>query len=292
MPRGIDHLVLAARDLDAQAALYRDLGFLVGARNRHSWGTLNHIVQFSGCFLELLTTEPDFVKPPASEPVHNFAGFLADYLARREGMAMLVLESKDAKADHDAFQAKGIGLPGPFFFERRGKRPDGSDIHVAFTLSFAAAKGVSDAGFFVCQQHFPENFWNAAFQAHPNGVTGIAAVTLLHETPQRLAEFASAFTGEPARSAIGGGEATGSFAIQTGRGVVEVVNAPVAAALYSKTAIGDGDAGSRFAGVHFRCRDLDVVRKQLTAKQVPHAEHERMVVVPASAAFGVALTFV
>ena len=35
-----------------------------------------------------------------------------------------------------------------------------------------------DTGFFTCQQHFPENFWNPAFQNHPNGVTGIAGVVL------------------------------------------------------------------------------------------------------------------
>ena len=31
-----------------------------------------------------------------------------------------------------------------------------------------------DIGYFTCQQHHPENFWNPAFQQHPNGVTGIA----------------------------------------------------------------------------------------------------------------------
>ena len=38
-PRPLDHLVLAVRDLDAAAAFYRALGFQVGARNRHPWGT-------------------------------------------------------------------------------------------------------------------------------------------------------------------------------------------------------------------------------------------------------------
>ncbi|MFT5510038.1 MAG: hypothetical protein ACI89J_003129, partial [Hyphomicrobiaceae bacterium] len=60
MAGGLDHLVIVARDLDGQAALYKRLGFQVGARNRHDWGTLNNIVQFDGCFLELLTTEDGF----------------------------------------------------------------------------------------------------------------------------------------------------------------------------------------------------------------------------------------
>jgi hypothetical protein len=42
--RRLDHLVLPARDLDDRAELYRRIGFTVGARNRHPWGTENHIV--------------------------------------------------------------------------------------------------------------------------------------------------------------------------------------------------------------------------------------------------------
>ncbi len=44
--RRIDHLVLAVRDLDAAGLFYERLGFQVGARNRHPWGTENRIVQF------------------------------------------------------------------------------------------------------------------------------------------------------------------------------------------------------------------------------------------------------
>src|SRR6201999_1888529 len=55
MSRGLDHIVHAVRDLDAAADLYRRLGFTVGVRNRHPWGTHNHIVQIPGFFIELLT---------------------------------------------------------------------------------------------------------------------------------------------------------------------------------------------------------------------------------------------
>ena len=55
MSGGLDHLVHAVRDLEQAAELYRRLGFTVGARNQHSWGTHNHLVQLPGFFLELLT---------------------------------------------------------------------------------------------------------------------------------------------------------------------------------------------------------------------------------------------
>ena len=54
MPRGLDHIVHAVHDLDAAAAVYERLGFTVGARNRHPWGTHNRIVQLPGFFIEIL----------------------------------------------------------------------------------------------------------------------------------------------------------------------------------------------------------------------------------------------
>ena len=61
MPRGLDHIVHAVRDLESAADLYRRLGFTVGARNRQprEWGTQNHIVQTPDTFIELLAVVDD-----------------------------------------------------------------------------------------------------------------------------------------------------------------------------------------------------------------------------------------
>src|SRR5271169_1081835 len=103
MPRAIDHIVIPARDLAAQATLYRRLGFQVGPRNRHPWGTENHIVQFDGSFLELIGLGEGFVAPAPAPGVYSFAGFLATFLQRREGVAMLVMRSADAEVDRAEF---------------------------------------------------------------------------------------------------------------------------------------------------------------------------------------------
>lgn len=194
--RRIDHLVVAVRDLDAAGDLYRRLGFTVGARNRHPWGTENRIIQFHSSFIELITVGTDASAiPPHQDGVFSFGAFVRDALARREGMAMLVLDSADAQQDARAFAAAGIGAFAPFFFERSGQRPDGSPVHVAFTLAFAVDPLAPQAGFFVCQQHYPENFWNPAFQHHPNGGEDIATVTLSAPDPQAHATFLAAFSG-------------------------------------------------------------------------------------------------
>src|ERR1700722_6501796 len=109
MPRAIDHVVIPTLDLAAQATLYRRLGFQVSQRNRHPWGTENHIVQFDGAFLELVGRGEGFAPPAPDDPVFPFAGFLDQFLRSREGLAMLVLRTDDAEADRRAFAAQGIG---------------------------------------------------------------------------------------------------------------------------------------------------------------------------------------
>ena len=139
MPRALDHLVIPAHNLAAQADVYRRLGFQVGARNRHPWGTENHIVQFDGQFLELIGLGEGFSAPDDKEGEFSFAGFIAKYLAARQGLAMLVLRTSDAEADRREFAANHIGDFSRFDFARKGRRPDGKTVDVAFSLAFAAS---------------------------------------------------------------------------------------------------------------------------------------------------------
>lgn len=198
----IDHLVVAVHDLDAAGNVCRRLGFQVGARNRHSWGTENRLVQFASSFIELITVADGAAIPRHGPGTFSFGAFVRDYLQRREGLAMLVLDSTDARADAARFAAAGIGAFQPFFFERKGRHPDGRETQVAFTLAFANA--APDAAFFVCQQHFPENFWNPAFQDHENGAANITAVTLSLPDPAGHRAFLAAFTGDPSAALAGG----------------------------------------------------------------------------------------
>ena len=154
--RRLDHLVLPARDLEAQAAFYRRLGFQVGARNIHPWGTENRLVQFDGCFLELITLG-DGATPPEHAPRRfSFGGHVRDWLERNgEGMSMLVAESQDAKADARWLSQAGLGDYEPFHFGRKGKRPDGSETELAFTLAFRDACRRAGAQLLLLPASFP-----------------------------------------------------------------------------------------------------------------------------------------
>src|SRR2546421_3302625 len=108
MAHGLDHIVHAVHDLDTAADLYRRLGFTVGARNRHPWGTHNRIVQLPGFFVELLNVaEPDKI-PATRAGAFSFGAFNRDFIERGQGLSMLVLESRDAQADAGAFRHAGI----------------------------------------------------------------------------------------------------------------------------------------------------------------------------------------
>ena len=194
MPRGLDHVVHAVRDLDAAAELYRRLGFTVGARNRHPWGTHNQLVQLSGFFVELLTVaEPEKLGIDGFSAL--FGTFNRRFLKEQEGLSLLVLESGDAAADAAAFRAAGVGIGDAMSFEREGQGPDGTAVKVGFSLVFARDPKAHAVGFAVCQQRSPENFWIPGFQRHTNTANEVSGVVLVAESPSDHHMFVSAFSG-------------------------------------------------------------------------------------------------
>ena len=175
---------------------YRRLGFTVGARNVHPWGTHNRIVQFKTSFIELLEIgEPEKI-PPHGERAFSFGAFNRDFVAAREGLSMLILKST-RRARRCAFVRgrQDFGDFEVFDFAREAKKPDGSTVKVAFSLAFARDPASPDLGFAVCQQHFPENFWNPAFQHHANGATGMPGVVMVADNPTDHHVFLKGFTG-------------------------------------------------------------------------------------------------
>src|SRR3954462_11464061 len=180
MARGFDHITHAVHDLDAVAELYRRLGFQVGARNIHprNWGTQNRVVQLPGTFIELLALADTADMVPHEPRFFSFGAFTRDFLKHGQGLSMLVLEGRGAP-DAEGFHAAGISDFDLYEFERGASRPDGTPIQVAFALAFAKGPRAPDVVFFPCQHRYPENFWNPAFQNHPNTAAAVAGVVLV-----------------------------------------------------------------------------------------------------------------
>jgi catechol 2,3-dioxygenase-like lactoylglutathione lyase family enzyme len=284
MTRRIDHLVVAVHDLDQAGSFYQRLGFQVGARNRHPWGTENRIVQLPSSFIELITVGEGAAIAPHRASAFSFGAFVQDYLRDREGLAMLVLDSRDAKADAALFSESGIGSFEPFHFERSGRRPDGSETKVAFTLAFTSAENSPKAGFFVCQQHFPENFWNPEFQRHDNKATQISSVTLAAPSPERLRSFLRAFSGVQPASPDGD-----DLSFRLGESHIDVLTPDDAAEIYGSVEA-ELDQPS-FVAFAVRVEDIHRQAQGLDSADIPYQHIGSRLIVPASAAFGVAIAF-
>ena len=238
MKRAIDHLVLDVRDLEAARAAYARLGFTLTPRAQHPFGTANSLVQLQGNFLELLALADPAAIRPAAAGHFSFAEFNRAFLAKREGMSMLVFASKDARGDRREFLERGLQTYEPFDFERKARLPDGSEVTVGFSLAFVTEPRMPDAAFFVCQQHAPQHFWKPEYQRHPNGARAIVEVTMLASDPLAYAEF---FGGLVERAAVTQRE--GALRIELEGGTLSVLDAT--------------RLGQRFPGVRLR----DVLRK-------------------------------
>jgi hypothetical protein len=240
--------VLCGRDLGAMRENYAALGFTLTPEARHPFGTGNSLIQLEGCFLELLSVvEPENISE-AGAGRFSFGAFNRDFLAKGEGMSMLVLDSTDARADVAAFRALGLMTYEPFDFERKAKLPDGQEVTVGFSLAFATDPALPGLAFFTCQQHAPEHFWKPHYQRHANRALTILDVSLVAERPQDHAGFLSAFTGFAPESIPGG------ITCRTARGNVSCITPERFAEEFGREP--DGTKGPHFAGFTVGVRSI------------------------------------
>lgn len=263
MVRGLDHVVVAVRDLEAAGQAWADLGFTVTPENRHSWGTANRLVQLDGFFVELLSVADRDLIFEASEEVFSFGAFNRDFLSRHEGASMLVLDSSDPAKDRDDFSKAGLKLYEPFSFERTANLADGGKVQVAFDLTFVRDALAPEIGYFTCRNRFPENFWKEAFQDHAKGASTIKTVYLVAGDPSDHHEFLGGFTGQREMRATSLG-----LELKTARGTISVLTPSAYASLVGT------DAAAQIAGslpqivaLEIGCKGLDE-RKIVPAGQL------------------------
>lgn len=285
MIRGLDHVVHVVRDLEAAGELYDMLGFTVGSRNRHPWGTDNRIVQMPGFFVELLEIAQPEAIVPHGETSFSFGAFNRDFLGEvGQGLSMLVLEGADPQAEKLEFDTAGYGGVDLFDFSRLGKRPDGSDVEVAFSLAFAREAASPHAGFFTCLQRRPENFWAPDLQRHMNGTAGIAGVVLTAEEPAAHTDFLSVFVGTDFRRAVDGWHIA-----HTPRGDVDVMSPALFTQRFGVAA--PEGPGLRLAALRFAVEDIAKLRRRVSSSRMGAEEIEGLVVVGPKAALGATLAF-
>jgi catechol 2,3-dioxygenase-like lactoylglutathione lyase family enzyme len=284
--RGIDHLVLCVYDLDRARDVYARMGFTLTPKALHPFGTGNSLVQFEGCFLELLSiVEPEKIAEPVPG-AFGFAAFNRDFLGAGEGFSMLVFESSDAVADRREFADKGLSRLAPFDFERLARQPDGTDVTVGFSLTFVTHPEMPRAAFFTCQQHAPQYFWKPEYQRHANTARTIAEVVMVAQAPDRCAAL---FAGLHGADAVAAGP--DGIVVTTARGRIAVLTPQAWAARYGALPHPDLGEGPRFAAFRVAAADIAGCAACLDGGHFQTIHIDDRLIVPPGQAFGVLIEF-
>jgi hypothetical protein len=263
--RGIDHLVLCVRHLEAARRTYARLGFTLTPHAVHPWGTGNSLAQFQGNFIELLTVDDPAKIAPAGAREFSFGAYADGFLRRREGCAMLALASTDARRDRDEFAAAGLGSYAPFDFARQARLPEGHEVTVAFSLAFAIDERLPEAAFFVCQQRAPEFFWRPEYQRHANGAMAIREILMVAAEPRDLADFFGRLEGEDAVRQTDAG-----LEVDTARGRITVLGREAAGERCPGLPLPAAPESPHIIGCRVAVRDLDAVRMRFDASDVTY----------------------
>jgi len=220
---GIDHPLVAVRDMDKACQDFARLGFFINPRHHHPWGTDNHLLMFPENFIELISIYDDSKLDLTNEQGFAFGRFISDSLARKEGISLVALHSEDARADHQRLEQRGVENAGIVDFRRVAHRPDGTEEEAIVSLVMLINSQCPAISHFLCHQHKPELVWVKDWMNHPNGANAITTVCYVAPNP---ADFIERFTGVFGEAAVT--VVTGLVTVTTDRGVFEVLSPALA----------------------------------------------------------------
>ncbi len=274
-PLGLEHPLVCSRGLDGLAARYRAMGFAPTPKGLHPWGTGTQLIMFPDNFVELMGIEDRGRIEVASPDGFRFGRFIADFLDRREGIAMVALHSKDARADLAAVQARGVASAGVVDFRRAVRLPDGRADEAVVTLAMLIDADEPQLSYFICQQHRPEFVFVPEWMKHPNGVEGIRRVTYAVADPPAVRSRFAGIWGEQAVAAAEGG-----FRVQTAGGELVVLDHRAVRGRFAGLTMPDRweDAAGAVA-IGLRASDLARVSECLSGGGVPHRRSGGSIVV-------------
>jgi len=165
MLQGIDHIAVVVPDLNTAMANYTALGFTVVPGGRHPIGSHNALIGFEdGSYIELLA----FFEP---NPGHRWY----QVLQKGGGLVDYCMVTDDLLGDIAAFRAAGIPLGDPSPLSR--VRPDGYKLD--WVMGFSDNDAQQGIVPFLIEDRTPRSERVPKQTQHANGVTGIAAVTVI-----------------------------------------------------------------------------------------------------------------
>jgi hypothetical protein len=272
---GLDHIVVAVRNLDVAEAAWKRLGFTVSPRGTHSahLGSGNHTIVFGEDYIELLGILNQ------TEQNQLTVAFLKD----REGIERAAFTTDDAAAGVVELRARGLEGAGPLSFSRPVDLPDGGRSEAKFNI-FTWPSNEAPAGLriFACEHLTRDTVWIPELQKHANGAQRLARVEIIAHAPEHAAAQLSRLIDQPVQP-VGGG-----FRVASGdrRAVFEFYDAPVFARRYPE-AVRNGLAKEGAVAIAIASDN------PAKARALPGAvAHEDAVSLPAANATGVIISFI
>ncbi|MCJ2073994.1 VOC family protein [Methylobacterium sp. J-030] len=226
----LDHVVInVRRRMDEAADLFAALGFRLTPRGHHSLGSINHLMMTPGPYLEL-------VGVPETGPQRP------DVLESPSGLNGLVVASRDADATHARLAAAGLAAGPPVAFSRP-VTVAGREDAARFRTVRVPADRFPAGRLYHCEHLTPDLVWRPEWLDHPNGFSGIDALTIESPAPEADAALYAAASFAPAEAA------GGVWTLRLGEMRVAIVPGPAA----------------RFAALALRFRGLDALEARAAA---------------------------
>jgi len=288
MTRDIDsvnHVGHVVRDLDAAAARFESMGFILSPLSMHfgspgpgepgqPLGSGNRCAIFPDNYLEIVAhVDPD-----------KYDLFCGRYLERFEGAHIICFGCGDAGVVDRRVRAAGIDTSGVIPLQRDIDTLEGQRTAKFDCVHFAAA--ATPEGLIQAAHHqTPEYIHQARHLDHPNGSVALTDVYLSAVDPAATAERYEMLTGLTARAA------NGSFVFDMLRPAGSRVSVLAAADISDWLPGAAKHPDPHLAGYAFGTTDLDAVLRHLEMAEIAHLRQGGRLVVPAEAAFGSVVVF-
>jgi hypothetical protein len=275
---GIDHILLAVRDLDAARMAWTRLGFALSPRGKHlGRGTGNYCVMFAHDYVELFgIVGSERVSPEYTE-----------FLAAREGPMKLAWATGDSAAAAAALGRLGLHPDAPRDLGRQLELPERTAVP-RFRIVALPEDETPALSSFLCEQLTPELMRRPEWLVHANGANGLLGVTIvvgdtapLHDAYERLLGPANTHTTDDI------------LTLRVGRHRIVFATAEDFALMHPELDIDERAAAPFIALLTLTVGDPEATVDYLTMWQIAHeALSDRCVLVPAEEANGAALEFV
>ena len=188
---GIDHPVIAVRDMAGARRAYERLGFTIPPQGSHQeWGTGNWCIMFEHDYLELRGV----VRP------ERYTHGLDTFLEEREGLIGVAFATVDANETYRLLKDSGLHPSEPRSLTRNFELPEGV-VEPRFNLCFwdpEEPPGLMSA--LVCQHFTPELIRRPDWLVHANGIRRVLSVTaVVEDVGSVLAAYGRVFGEESVR---------------------------------------------------------------------------------------------